>query len=286
VLRNYEPNAHNATEYNLTSTDLQTATIDFHWIDGGKKGVQVSAQVAGVALTASVTFNVLPPTDVSMTSKTGGVYVGHGDNADAIQLYLGSGERGVDGVIEPGIQFNFKATAPPNGKGKIAGFQLVTISRSLTLNNGSILFNTHTSWSLNTTFPYGSVTNPIDADDSATWHHTNKHAREEYPMSDSPGIILEEAWSYFDIDDHYQTWFMYKHIDKDSIWVPLGVLEWSWEASTSRNQGHGNSWRVPIIGHVPKDPSGALTTALPLWSQNAADFHGTYLLLLCYKETI
>ena len=35
-------------------------TIDFHWIDGGKKGVQVSAQVNGVALTASVTFNVSP----------------------------------------------------------------------------------------------------------------------------------------------------------------------------------------------------------------------------------
>ena len=179
MLRNYEPNAHNATEYNLTSTDLQTATIDFHWIDGGKKGVQVSAQVAGVALTAAVTFNVLAPTNVSMTSKTGGVYVSPGlNNPDAVQLHFGSGQR-VEGVIELGIEFTFKATAPHNGKGEIAGFQLVTISRSLTLNNGSILFNTHTSWSLNTTFPYGSVTNPIDADDSATWHHTNKHAREE-----------------------------------------------------------------------------------------------------------
>jgi hypothetical protein len=117
------------------------------------------------------------------------------------------------------------------------------------------------------------VTNPIDADDSATWHHTNKHAREEYPMSDSPGIILEEAWSYFDIDDHYQTWFMYKHIDKDSTWVPLGVLEWSWEASTSRI---GNKWRDPIVGHVTRDPSGGpkqVPIPLPLWSKNAAEFH-------------
>src|SRR5580658_6141903 len=219
VLRNYEPNAHNATEYNLTSTDLQTATIDFHWIDGGKKGVQVSAQVAGVALTASVTFNVLAPTDVSMTSKTGGVYVGHGDNADAIQLYLGSGERGVDGVIELGIQFNFKATAPPNGKGKIAGFQLVTILRSYRDNDGNIFFKNQSSWSLDTTFPYGGEENPIDAGQTVTWHFTN-NAREEYP-SDSPARILQDDWSYFNVDDHYQTWFMYKHSDEDSIWVPL-----------------------------------------------------------------
>lgn len=84
TVRDYVPNDTRADRYDLTSTDKQAAAVDFHWIAGGKNGVQVNAQVNGTALTASVTFNVLAPTDVSMTSKTGGVYVGPGLDAPAL----------------------------------------------------------------------------------------------------------------------------------------------------------------------------------------------------------
>jgi len=256
-VKNYTQSANAATITDLENDDLNAATIDFSWIKGGNKNVQVSAVVNGTTHTAAAINNVLAPTGVTMTSVTGTVAVGNpGFGGGGIELHYGrSGANGID--------WTQTCTAPGGGAGEIAGTQLNRSHRTRTLNAGNVQVNsTNGTWQLDTTVPYGAAV-AIASGSSATW-----------TSNDTPGTALTNAYRQKSVDESFRIYFMYKPSGADSIWVTLMRLDWAWTASTTRvgaPDSADNNWNAPTGVTNTVNPSGAASTELPTWTANVRD---------------
>ena len=55
---------------------------------------------------------------------------------------------------------------------------------------------------------------------------------------------------------------MYKPNTAYSIWVPVALMKWGWEAVVESTDG-GNSWNKTSGQHTPTDPSFNATTNFP-----------------------
>jgi hypothetical protein len=255
AVKNYTQSSGSGTVTPLADADKNGTTVNFFWIAGGSKTVQVNATVDGTPKSASVTVNVLAPTNVTMTSVTGDIGVGPtgwpGD--PPMNLYYGKSPK-------VGIQWTCTAKAPAGGDGEIAGTQLSNSDRKRTSNAGVVESNgSGGTYMLDTTVPYSSSV-PITAGASTTWS-----------SNDSPSTPLTPNLSKKSVNDLFRMYFMYKPAGADSIWVTLMRLDWDWAGRTTRVGAHGgagNNWTAAASVSSNKDPSGTATSELPTWTDN------------------
>jgi len=256
-VKNYTQGVNTATKTDLVDEDLHTATMDFYWINGGNKRVQVSADVNGTTHRAWVGYNVHMPTGVTMTSVTGVVAVGDPGFPDGgTELHYGTNGT-------PGIEWTLTCTAPADGGGEIAGTQLTEGERTRTSNAGAEqVHSTNGTWQLDTTVPYSAAV-PIAAEAEATW-----------TSSDTPGTPLSAGYREKTVDESFRIYFMYKPSGADSIWVTLMRLDWAWTGETTRDgapDSVDNNWNEPTGVTNTENPSGASSTELPTWTANVED---------------
>ncbi|HEX8203291.1 MAG TPA: hypothetical protein VF590_22635 [Isosphaeraceae bacterium] len=132
TVKDYTQSHSTGTRTDLSAADLQGTNLDFYWISGGSKSVQVTADGDGAPQSTSVTYNVLAPTSVSMTSVTGAVEVSNPNfPGSGLELHHGTNAR-------PGIRWTLTATAPAGGDGEIAGTQTANPPHTRTTNAGVV----------------------------------------------------------------------------------------------------------------------------------------------------
>lgn len=78
--------------------------------------------------------------------------------------------------------------------------------------------------------------------------------------SDAPSTPLRVADEYVTVNEQFQDFLMY-HPDVATypIWVPVGVIEWNWSASTASADG-GTAWTFisPSPTGSPSGPSSQI----------------------------
>jgi hypothetical protein len=266
----YTQSATAGTITELTDDLLEHVNVDFYWIAAGSQTVEVAATVQGDRQTEATNYTVLTPTKVSMTSKTGMIQVTPFVPGD--ELYLNFGDR-----LGYGIDWTFSATAPAGGEGEIAGTQLINTHITREFKDGSIqTFSSGSRFVLDTAAPYTKSV-PIAAGAPATW-----------VANDSPGVVLERlskrttgerleslSGRKVTLKNQFKMYFMYKPKGADSIWVTLGRLNWYCSGETTRTAHIGppaiDNWSDPTAVSSSKDPSGVLSTELPIWTANFTD---------------
>jgi hypothetical protein len=258
-VKSYTQSLTSGTVTVLAAADLQAAALDFYWIEGGNKTVQVGAVAKGNNLTANVTFNVLRPTVNHFTTSTSGVNL-------CVGTYFRPGTWMVAYKPSPvhyGCQWDAKVTAPAGGDGQIGFTQRINYLRRQTDNAGNpwkITSNGVFQLDGDLGIQYKGPQN-ISAGGSTTLNGSN--------YSDSPGNGLSTAEQQSSAADSFELYLMYKPGGLDSIWVTLAMANWSWAGQTTRigaPASPANNWNAVSGASMTNDANGADTTSLPTWT--------------------
>lgn len=79
---------------------------------------------------------------------------------------------------------------------------------------------------------------------------------------------LLSAYNLVSAADSFQMFFMYRARGPESIWVPIGRLDWFWRGTASRTGGPLNhGWTGPTDAASSMNPSGAPSSTFPQWGQ-------------------
>lgn len=211
-------------------TNLTATSVDFYWVDGADgRTVTFSFKVSGKSFNAGATFNVKRPT-TQITSTTGAV---------SINTAFGNLEMSFGTPTARGIVFSGEVSIPQGFSGDTQWVQVVTISKTRTLTDGTV--QTASGSGLDTYYPYPG-------------------------NDDSPGVDLTSSYTQRTVNDGYQTYLMFKPSIANSIWVPLRVLSWSWSGTATLS---GGTWNLSNANHS-QNPVGADAIIHPKWNQNAA----------------
>jgi hypothetical protein len=261
-IKNYTQSVASAVKTDLAAADLQRATIDFYWINRGHHTVQVSAQVAGATLTASVDYNVLRPTINRFTTTVSSVNL-------CIGNYIRPGTwfaayQPTPAPARVGNQWNAQVTAPAGGAGQIGLTQLINVNRVQTT-NAAVTQTWSSGGALVLDDGLGiqySGPQPIAAGSAATLSGAN--------YADSPGNPLSAGYSASSATDSFELYLMYKSSEAGSIWVTLRKVRWNWAGQTTRigaPASPANNWNAPIGTALASDANGTDSMALPTWNR-------------------
>lgn len=190
-----------------------------------------------------------------MASTTSSVLVGPwgGDTAD-IRLSFG------DPSTAPGISFQLTATAPPGDSGYVAGTQLVN-SRTTSTPPSSVNTTGGAYWldacPLYDNYQTG-IGGPPGTGSQFLWQ-----------SQDSPNAGLSSAFDIVSAADSLRMYFMYRPKGAESIWVPIGRLDWFWQGTASRtgNPLVNHGWTGPTNAANSINPAGAAASVFPEWPQ-------------------
>jgi hypothetical protein len=230
----------------VPASDLKAFVVSFYWVDGGD-GRKVEAKCVftsegkDVNKTISTTCDVKRPKMDSFTSKTGSVLV----QADRI------------GFAGPGITWTAKASPNGSAAGEIAFLQLINPHR---------VYSPGKKWTSGGVFVL----------DGAVGKTKIFYAQQTVPISgaaatlssnDSPGSGLNifDALQYSG-EDHFRIRVMYKSNAVDSIWVPLGMLDWDWKGQAKR-ASLTDAWALDGAPAFTVDPSGGDNLEFPEWTR-------------------
>ena len=244
----------------------------FFWTGSGSNsasandGVSVKcvSSPSGANLTASATYTVYQPT-ISMTTVTGTVQVAPYPTAPATTIPALA--FGLNTYSTSGIHFTFKATAPTNGSGNLGVAQIITTMQSaMPTTCFSPLYN-GTYRDADFPYPVGSETS-IGGGAQATWMSNSPNLAYDSPVMQLISNCASESRS-----DSFKDYFMYVPNEDNlgaSIWVTLGLLNWSWNGIASHN-GTYCATNVPgwCLGSHSNtvNPTGSSSSALPTWTQ-------------------
>jgi hypothetical protein len=117
-----------------------------------------------------------------------------------------------------------------------------------------------TEWLLDTNNPYG-VASHWGATIGGPWPLTGA-SKSQTGVSDTPGTDLSNLTEY-EASDTFRYWILYKSDKADSIWIPLGVLDWDWKGKATLSAG---TWTLSGTGNAV-DPSGSETLKFPEWAK-------------------
>jgi hypothetical protein len=262
-VKNYTQAVGAGVKTDLAAADLQAATIDFFWIDVGSQIVNVTAQVAGVALTATVTFTIKRPTVDHFTATTStvnvcvGTYLQPGTWLAAFQPAAGAV------ALKYGCQWDAKVTVPDIGVGKVGFTQRIQPNRVNTSNAGVAKTKASAAFVL---------------DEGAGIQYSGPQAvansasvtLNSVIYSDSPASGLTATNQAVSASDNFELYLMYKSDEADSIWVTLSSLTWQWAGQSTRigaPAGPGNTWNA-ASGTSLSATGSSNSTTLPVWSTN------------------
>jgi hypothetical protein len=194
---------------------------------------------------------------VLMTSQTSSVILGP-FNGDLSSTWLAFGPA----FPVPGIAWTFTATAPPGDSGYVAGTQLVNARTAFT--PPASVPNTNGSYWLDACPLY-------DVAKQAGGGAGGANKTFLWESNDSPGINLTFASAYNLVSAAatFAIYFMYRPGGSQSIWVPLGKLNWFWRGTASRtgNPLVNHGWLGPTDAAASAAPTGTASSTFPQWSQ-------------------
>ncbi|HUT30244.1 MAG TPA: hypothetical protein VMX13_10670 [Sedimentisphaerales bacterium] len=232
----------------LTAADKQLSTIDFYWVDGAD-GRDVALEWTGDLTSCSdtVTFNVKGPTLNSFTSDTPGtIYVNTGVSPPRL-------DYGTSSV--PGCKWHAGVTGPTGFDGQFKFVQVNKGSCVLTKTDDSTCTRSVDNWWLDSDNPYGGPWSLPGGD------------TETYDSEDRPGKTLNVGFKKAEIIDwDFKVYVMWRSVLSNTIWVPVGRLNWGWDAVATSDDG-GNTWTLSS-GSSATRTSGA-TTEFAEWPDTA-----------------
>jgi len=243
------------TKSDLSAADLQSQTLDFHWVEGPSRVVSVTAQARGCNLTASVTFTIRRPTLDEFSSRTGPIDIG--SPWGGLEMYCGT-------PASNGLNYKAKVTPPVDGAGHVKFTQILQALLEKDIPSGATV--TTQSWSIPAWW--------LDIDDPYANH--GPHAVTASTQititdNDSPGCPLGPGMVRGEVRHmRFRLYVMYKPSGADSIWVPIGKLTWGWSGKASSTDG-GTTWRKDSGAHDATNPSGALTREFAEWVDRKTD---------------
>ncbi len=253
AISNYVANGNSGIVYTNFPTD--NSNVIFYWADGANdRIVQCSAVVSGKPVAATATFSVLRPTATltpQLTTNQPSVSISvAGYPGDGISLHPGSYDS-------PAITWIGIVTTPANGAGAIAFTQLAAPERHVIYTNGVA-----EKWTSNGTnmldgiygVQYAGET-PIGGGGTRSW-----------VQSDTPQAGVD-VLKYASVNDHFQTYLMYKPDGDNSIWVTLQTLNWSWGGMATK--GTNGVWS--LSNSTLTTTEGSDSTILPQWNGSAAN---------------
>lgn len=239
TVKSYNVSDDAASTTSLSASDLAQKDVSFHWVDGADGRHVVFTVTVPAAnnktFSATTTFNVKCPTNVTMTAQTGDVNVYSYGSAGVI-IYEGEG-----------MEFAGSCTQPTGFSGTLNWIQVITGGRRRCYNG-----TTH-QWKY--AEMYG-----CDLGTDGTGHYVYAVGNSAV---DSPQQGLGLPYTVFQIvNQSFTMWLMYQ--PSGGVLVPLRKMDWWWSGATSYD---GNQW-VKTSGNHVQNPASSATTDYPTWTTN------------------
>jgi hypothetical protein len=237
AISNYVADGQSGVVY--TNFSITSSNVNFYWVDGGIKQVQISATVNGQTITGQAAFNVLRPTaTVTTTTATVAVTTAWGD----LEIAYGT-------PAQFGITFTNSITMPNGFSGTNEWVQEITstLRRAQTNDGSGAWYRLQASGVLDTHYPYP----PISSDSTR----------------DAPGQGLNSQWQNISISDNFNMWLMFK--PTGGQWVPLKVVTWNWGGTASQT---GGVWTLNSSNNIV-NPVGVDSLTYPSWTNSIVNFN-------------
>jgi hypothetical protein len=297
TVKSYTVSEMKAVRVDLGRADLRSTEVSFYWISPGTKTVTVSASVnGGPSASATVAFDVLAPTGVSLTSNTHSVLLEKILDPPTPYLYEGTNDR----PMPKGVEWTLKATTPGGVGGYYGMFVLINIANLLQAPDRLVRANSKGRYVCAGEVPFSAVGYPRTRMAIAGMSTTmgGEILRGQNLTADYDAVtVIEHLRLFFmfnpaafmsdprdDLPAEKEppdgTPVQYRKTQAgkpaaqqsdDTIWVALGRLDWWWSAGATRSGTPGtNVWTGPIGPKSDTNPAGAPTTDLPTWEDNVA----------------
>lgn len=255
---------------------LNEACLTFYWVDqASPRQFTFTYQLSnGMSNSASVTFNVAGPANVSLTAPTGVVTVAANPFPNASGPWMTFGTQ----TTTVGIRFTATATSPQGTPGTYSWVQLVRSTKQTyrTSGNGA-------QYCTDAAFPIDPATNlasTVPALDNVDPYDTGLTTR------DSPGSPLNATVGADLIGEQknatsFKMFLMWNPDLPNSIRVPLGTIDWQWACdaiNTLTPQPAPNNTNWVAACAVPQTPGTATFvagTTHPEWQRTAQGVTGT-----------
>ena len=224
------------------------ASYTYYWISAGSGLTQTYSYTmsgggsSSFSTPTTITFNVAGPTSISVSKSTGQAMI---IDVGGPRLGFGSSSG------TPGFAVSVSATAPANGQNTYQWVQLInsdTIVRSLA--SGGTQTCTVTLTPASGSAPYLDNNYPYDFADS-----TN-----DSPLSEA----LSNSWSDYSRSFSARMYLMYDPGTTNSIVVPLGYVDWTFNGSASVVNAGTNTWQ--ITNSQPTTSSYTASASYPTWN--------------------
>jgi len=221
----------------LTLVSKNQSSVLFYWVTGGTQTVTYT--VSGAS--ANVTFTVAAPSFGGIATSVSSVY-----------LTPSWMELGDYPSPPPGIKFVASITPPSGYSGTLAWGQIInSLVENFELSTGK--YQDCTAAGLDNSWPYMNSIPPTQTSAST---------------NDNPGIGLPSVnYLYVYRSDSFSMYLMWQPSLSNSIQVPLGVVNWSWNAAASFSTST-SQWSLG--GYTVPSPSVSATSTYPSWAQTVA----------------
>jgi hypothetical protein len=252
----------------LADKDLASSDVELYWIKGGKKQIGFMTDAAHGEITIGMDITVQTPVVALAQGSTtrAGVFT------KGRQTAVGFGDHYHGAGAWPGIRFGYMVIPPAGGDGEIAGVQLINDATVIVEKDGVV----HKpqwkgDWWLDSGAPYGP-SNRVKENVPGVWmqpssYDTGDGKGPHYDHSDTPTRILSTHWTEVRTEQHFRMYLMYRPDggSKDSIWVTLSCIDWSWSVSV-KSPGGNNVWEGGDDASQTVNPPGRAWSELPAWN--------------------
>jgi len=251
----------------LTQKDMQSGRLELYWVKGGEKHLSFTTGPEHGSLTLNATIQVAAPVVMVATGTTTSVALRPG--IPETETWIGLGNHLKVPEQWPGIRFTYCVLPPRHGDGQIAGVQLIWTKTTVvdTMSTHTPLWQDY--W-LDSGAPYHTA-NEVKGNVPGTWAFPEDYDNglgTHRDIFDTPGRYMQIGWTEYHADEHYRMFLMYrpKGDGKESIWVTLACIEWSWQGDAYCPDVNDNKWHMPI-SNWSSNPSGVQTSELPHWDK-------------------
>jgi hypothetical protein len=249
AVANYTASQSSATATSLVNpgSDPNNPAITYYWADGGpNREVNYSFTDGGSGkyFKGKAIFNVASP-NLSLRTQEFTVLVDQQYFKPGWFLHFGTNAS----LIQSGIGYYADVTMPSGVTGNFEWVQVIRVNQRVRHFTTDI----KECWNqagLDGFYPYPTVTADMSGDS-------------EMIAADSPGQPAYSGADYVSANDQFDTFLMFMPSAPNSIWVPLGRIQWYWAGTAAVN---GSSWN-----YVPwSSPHGSAVSTnfnyFPQWS--------------------
>lgn len=276
----YSGDATRTVLVNLDKKYFMNRSITFYWVDAADNRQIVCNAVVRkgrerIPVTVSKIVNVKGPKLVGFTAEVSKpmIIAGRGGTRR-----ISFGDRNA----KPGIVYSSTIDMPAGFSGSIKDVQLVKLGRkkkrllapggtaSLQKVKGKEFPNKDYLLDIGTAGD--EACKPDRAADEPNYSATVKADAGKTIIfdlaTDSPSDELAPLDISYSVDESFKYFILFKPNKPNSIWVPLGIVEWFWKAEARRERA---AWRIVNGSGRTKDGKGKGTNEFPEYRGNACD---------------